>query len=73
VLSIVPIPALGYDGAMTPGGSAVRPLLGLAGGSMAEFELALGEGPLTVLGVTMPSWPGADEATAAAGPWTPTV
>ena len=115
---------------VAPDGSAVRPLLGLAGGSMAEFELAprqasaavthrtvdeiwyvlhgrgeiwrrqgtredvvplepggcltipvgthfqfraLGEGPLTVLGVTMPPWPGAGEATAAAGPWTPTV
>jgi mannose-6-phosphate isomerase-like protein (cupin superfamily) len=115
---------------VAPDGSAVRPLLGLAGGSMAEFELApgqasaavthrtvdeiwyvlhgrgeiwrrqgtredvvplepgvcltipvgthfqfraLGEGPLTVLGVTMPPWPGAGEATAAAGCWTPTV
>jgi mannose-6-phosphate isomerase-like protein (cupin superfamily) len=115
---------------VAPDGSAVRPLLGLAGGSMAEFELApgqtsaavthrtvdeiwyvlhgrgeiwrrqgaheevvplepgvcltilvgthfqfraLGEGPLTVLGVTMPPWPGAGEATAATGPWTPTV
>jgi len=26
-----------------------------------------------VLGITMPPWPGADEARAAAGPWTPTV
>jgi len=40
---------------------------------LPEFELALGEDPLTVLGVTMPPWPGAGEATAAAGPWTPTV
>ena len=41
-------------------------------GTHFQFR-ALGEGPLTVLGVTMPPWPGADEATAATGPWTPTV
>src|SRR5262245_2899659 len=115
---------------VAPDGSAVRPLLGLSGGSMAEFELAPGqvaapvthrtvdeiwyvlrgrgeiwrrqgmreevtpleagvcltiplgthfqfrtisERALTVLGVTMPPWPGAGEATSAAGPWTPTV
>jgi len=113
-----------------PDGSAVRPLLGLAAGTMAEFELApgqvstavthrtvdeiwyvlrgrgeiwrrqgareeavplepgicltiplgthfqfraLGEAPLTVLGITMPPWPGGDEAAAVPGPWTPTV
>jgi len=115
---------------VAPDGSAVRPLLGLSGGTVAEFELApgqvstavthrtveeiwyilrgrgeiwrrqgtrdevaslkpgvcltiplgthfqfraLGEGALTVLAITMPPWPGADEASPAAGPWTPTV
>ena len=115
---------------VAPDGSAVRPLLGLSGGTVAEFELApgqvstavthrtveeiwyilrgrgeiwrrqgtrdevaslkpgvcltiplgthfqfraLGEGALTVLAITMPPWPGADEASAAAGPWMPTV
>jgi mannose-6-phosphate isomerase-like protein (cupin superfamily) len=138
---VVPVP--GYTGPVTPfattrrpdrataiapDGSAVRVLLGLSGGGMAEFELgpgqiaaavthrtveeiwyvlqgrgemwrrqgseeqvialepgvcltippgvhfqyrALGEGALRVLGVTMPPWPGADEASVVAGPWTP--
>ena len=113
-----------------PDGSDVRVLLGLAGGGMAEFELAAGqvskavthrtveeiwyvlrgrgemwrrqgareeivaleagtcltvplgthfqfralrEEALTVLGITMPPWPGADEAIVVSGPWTPTV
>ena len=34
---------------------------------------ALGDGPLRALGVTMPPWPGADEATVVTGPWTPTA
>ncbi len=115
---------------IAPDGSTVRPLLGVAGGTMAEFELApgqvstavthrtvaeiwyvlrgrgeiwrrqgaredvatlepglcltvpvgthfqfraLGDAALTVLGITMPPWPGAGEATPVAGPWTPTV
>ena len=115
--------------AIAPDGSDVRVLLGLAGGGMAEFELApgqvstavthrtveeswyvlrgrgemgrrpgvredvtplepgvcltiplgthfqfrtLGDEALAVLGVTMPPWPGAGEATIVAGPWTPT-
>ena len=41
-------------------------------GTHFQFR-ALGEGPLTVLGVTMPPWPGVGEATAGGGPWTPTV
>jgi mannose-6-phosphate isomerase-like protein (cupin superfamily) len=112
---------------VAPDGSDVRVLLGLAGGGMAEFELApgrvsgaithrtvdeiwyvlsgrgemwrrqdsrdeivalepgvcltipqgthfqfraLGDTPLRVLGVTMPPWPGADEAVVVNGPWT---
>lgn len=33
----------------------------------------LGDGALRVLGVTMPPWPGADEAIVVTGPWPPTV
>jgi mannose-6-phosphate isomerase-like protein (cupin superfamily) len=115
---------------IAPDGSDVRVLLGLAGGGMAEFELAsgqvatavthrtveeiwyvlrgrgeiwrrqgareevltlepgvcltiplgthfqfraLGDGPLTILAITMPPWPGAGEAIVVAGPWAPTV
>jgi mannose-6-phosphate isomerase-like protein (cupin superfamily) len=115
---------------VAPDGSDVRVLLGLAGGGMAEFELAagqvstavthrtveeiwyvlrghgeiwrrqgtreevmslepgvcltiplgthfqfraLGDAPLTVLGITMPPWPGAGEAIVVTGPWAPTV
>ena len=116
--------------AVAPDGSDVRVLLGLAGGGMAEFEIAagqvsaavthrtveeiwyvlsgrgemwrrqgpreevialetgvcltiplgvhfqfraLGDGALRVLGVTMPPWPGADEAIVVTGAWTPTI
>ena len=116
--------------AVAPDGSDVRVLLGLAGGGMAEFQLATGQvstavthrtveeiwyvlggrgemwrrqgeqeevvaleagvcmtvplgahfqfralrdGALTVLAITMPPWPGADEAMVVAGPWAPTV
>jgi len=116
--------------AVAPDGSGVRLLLGLAGGGLAEFELAagevstavthrtveeiwyvlrgrgelwrrqnpreevvalrpgvcltvplgahfqfraLGDEPLTVLGATMPPWPGTGEAIVVTGPWTPTV
>src|SRR5262249_13438739 len=34
---------------------------------------ALGDGPLRALGVTMPPWPGGDEAVVVTGPWTPTA
>ena len=33
---------------------------------------ALGDAALRVLGVTMPPWPGENEAIAVTGPWTPT-
>ena len=113
-----------------PDGSAVRILLGLAGGGMAHFELApgetstavehrtveeiwyvlrgrgemwrrrgeeervdalapgtcltiplgtrfqfraLGDEALAAIGVTMPPWPGPDEAAVVDGPWRPTV
>src|SRR5436309_4463355 len=34
---------------------------------------ALGDGALRVLGITMPPWPGADEAIVVTGPWPPTA
>jgi mannose-6-phosphate isomerase-like protein (cupin superfamily) len=34
---------------------------------------ATGREPLTIVGVTMPPWPGDDEAIAVDGPWEPTV
>jgi mannose-6-phosphate isomerase-like protein (cupin superfamily) len=34
---------------------------------------ALGDAPLAAVGLTMPPWPGDDEAIVVAGPWTPTV
>jgi mannose-6-phosphate isomerase-like protein (cupin superfamily) len=41
-------------------------------GTHFQFR-ALGDGPLTILAVTMPPWPGVDEAIVVAGPWAPTV
>ena len=115
---------------VAPDGSDVRILLGLAGGTMAQFELApdavstavrhrtveeiwyvvsgwgsiwrrLGDdeqivdldagicvtipvetefqfrcdsdSPLRIVAITMPPWPGDDEATQIPGPWRPTV
>jgi mannose-6-phosphate isomerase-like protein (cupin superfamily) len=113
-----------------PDGSDVRPLLSLAGGSLAHFELmagktsiavahrsveeiwfvtggrgemwrkagereeitalapgvsltmplgtafqfrSFGPAPLTIVAITMPPWPGADEAYAVEGTWPPSV
>ena len=115
---------------VAPDGSDVRNLLGLAGGTMAQFELAPGavstavrhrtveeiwyvvsgwgsiwrrlgddeqivdldagicvtipvetefqfrcdsDSPLRIVAITMPPWPGDDEATQIPGPWRPTV
>ena len=41
-------------------------------GTHFQFR-ALGDTPLRVLGVTMPPWPGANEAIAVTGLWTPTA
>jgi mannose-6-phosphate isomerase-like protein (cupin superfamily) len=39
-----------------------------------HFQLRCdGEEPLVAVAVTMPPWPGADEAYAVAGPWPPTL
>ena len=51
--------------ALEPGVCLTIPL-----GAHFQFR-SLGDGPLRVLGVTMPPWPGADEAIVVAGPWTP--
>ena len=52
---------------LRPGTSATIPL-GTA------FQFRAGEAaPLAFLAVTMPPWPGADEAVPVAGNWTPTV
>ncbi|HXH84398.1 MAG TPA: cupin domain-containing protein [Candidatus Tectomicrobia bacterium] len=38
-----------------------------------QFQVrASGEGPLRAVAVTMPPWPGEDEAIVVPGPWTPT-
>ena len=41
-------------------------------GTRFQFR-AFGDGPLTAIGVTIPPWPGEDEATPVVGPWQPTV
>jgi mannose-6-phosphate isomerase-like protein (cupin superfamily) len=41
-------------------------------GTTFQFR-SLGPGPLQILGVTMPPWPGPDEAIRSDGPWRPTV
>ncbi len=41
-------------------------------GTRFQFR-ALGDQPLTAVGVTIPPWPGQGEAHVVAGPWTPTV
>jgi len=44
----------------------------LPAGTQFQFRCDGGE-PLEAVAVTMPPWPGADEAYGAAGPWEPTV
>jgi len=41
-------------------------------GTRFQFR-ALGDRPLTAVGVTIPPWPGQHEAQVIDGPWTPTV
>ena len=41
-------------------------------GTQFQFR-SLGEEPLCAIAVTMPPWPGEDEAVAVEGIWTPTV
>ena len=41
-------------------------------GTRFQFR-SLGDAPLAALGVTMPPWPGEDEAVVVDGPWTATV
>ncbi len=46
--------------------------LSIPTGTQFQFRCDGGT-PLVVLGVTIPPWPGAEEAIPVAGPWTPTV
>jgi mannose-6-phosphate isomerase-like protein (cupin superfamily) len=50
-----------------PGLSLTIPL-----GTEFQFRAEAGE-PLRFLAITMPPWPGVEEALRASGPWTPTV
>jgi mannose-6-phosphate isomerase-like protein (cupin superfamily) len=53
---------------------ALEPDLALTIPRGARFQFrATGSGPLTIVGVTMPPWPGDDEAVAVDGPWEPTT
>jgi mannose-6-phosphate isomerase-like protein (cupin superfamily) len=53
--------------ALRPGVSVSLPV-----GTTFQFR-SDGTTPLVIVGVTLPSWPGADEAVPTAGAWTPTV
>jgi mannose-6-phosphate isomerase-like protein (cupin superfamily) len=53
--------------ALSPGTSLTIPL-----GTAFQFRAEAGA-PLSFVAITMPPWPGADEALPAPGPWTPTV
>ena len=53
--------------ALEPGVALTIPL-----GTRFQFR-ASGSVPLTAIAVTMPPWPGDDEAVAVDGPWQPTV
>jgi mannose-6-phosphate isomerase-like protein (cupin superfamily) len=53
--------------ALEPGVALTIPL-----GTRFQFR-AVGDEPLRIVGVTMPPWPGDDEAVPVDGPWDPTV
>jgi len=52
---------------LAPGTSLTIPL-----GTAFQFRAQAGS-PLAFVAITMPPWPGMDEALPASGPWTPTV
>ena len=52
---------------LAPGTALTIPL-----GTAFQFRAESGS-PLTFVAITMPPWPGAEEALPASGPWTPTV
>ena len=52
---------------LAPGTSLTIPV-----GTAFQFRAEAGS-PLTFVAITMPPWPGMDEALPAPGPWTPTV
>jgi mannose-6-phosphate isomerase-like protein (cupin superfamily) len=53
--------------ALSPGAALTIPL-----GTAFQFR-AEGEAPLAFVAITMPPWPGMEEALPAEGPWAPTV
>ena len=53
--------------ALAPGAAVTIPL-----GTAFQFR-AENDGPFAFVAVTMPPWPGMDEAVPVDGPWTPTV
>jgi mannose-6-phosphate isomerase-like protein (cupin superfamily) len=53
--------------ALSPGAALTIPL-----GTAFQFRAEAGA-PLCFVAITMPPWPGADEALPVPGPWTPTV
>ena len=53
--------------ALSPGTSVTIPL-----GTAFQFR-AETDGPFAFVAITMPPWPGMDEAVAVEGPWAPTV
>lgn len=59
--------------AIAPDGSEVRVLCATARGTMALFKLPPGAAPLEAVAVTMPPWPGADEADSVEGAWAATI
>ena len=46
--------------------------LTIPAGTAFQFRADVGDG-VSVIGITMPPWTGADEAIPAAGPWTPGI
>ncbi len=55
---------------ITPVGTGV--CVTIPRGTRFQFR-ALGDEPLAAVAVTMPPWPGGDEAVVVPGPWTPTA
>ncbi len=71
---------LGGQGQMWRGTEEREEIVDVAAGVCVTIPLgtrfqfrALGDGPLTAVGVTIPPWPGQDEARVVDGQWTPTV
>ena len=69
-----PRPDAGAGSARRRASSRSRPALSLTIPLGTAFQFrAIGEAPLTFLAITMPPWPGAEEADRVEGRWTATV